>query len=72
MGYAYCTSACIGCGQIFSYNPMRVPSIRVKGEREPICQNCVDRANPRRIRNGLEPIVPHSDAYEPCDETELP
>ena len=71
MGYALCTSACIGCGSIFSYNPMRVPSIRIKGNREPICRACVDRANPKRIANGLEPIVPADDAYEACDESEL-
>jgi hypothetical protein len=49
MGYAYCTSACFGCGRLFSYNPVRVPSIRVNGNREPICQTCVDRVNPQRV-----------------------
>jgi hypothetical protein len=48
-----------------------VPSIRIKSNREPICQSCVDRVNLQRIANGLEPIVPFSDAYEPCDEREL-
>jgi hypothetical protein len=75
MGYAFCTSPCINCGQIFSYNPMRVPSIPAAlsptGTREPICQSCVNRANPERIKRGLEPIVPFPDAYEPCDESEL-
>jgi hypothetical protein len=71
MGYAMCTGACIGCGKVFSFNPVRVPSIRIKGSREPICQACVDRVNPTRIANGLEPIVPLPDAYEPCDEDEL-
>jgi hypothetical protein len=71
MGYAFATSACIGCGRLFSYNPMRVPSVRVRGSREPICMDCVERANPRRIANGLAPIVPLPDAYEACDEREL-
>jgi len=71
MGYAFCTSPCFGCGQLFSYNPMRVPSCRVNGVREPICLTCVHRVNPRRIANGLEPIVPLPGAYEPCDESEL-
>jgi hypothetical protein len=71
MGFALCTSRCFGCGQVFSYNPVRVPSIRVHGSREPICQGCVNRANPMRIANGLEPIVPHPDAYDACDESEL-
>jgi hypothetical protein len=74
MGVVWATSACVGCSRIFSYNPMRVPSITVRGgSREPICQNCVARANPVRIANGLllSPIVPLPDAYEPCDESEL-
>lgn len=64
-------SACFGCKKLFSYNPVRVPSITVNGTREPICQTCVEAANPMRIANGLEPIVPLLDAYEACDETEL-
>ena len=71
MGYAFCTSACFGCGRLFSYNPMRVPSIRIQGTREPICEACVTSVNPRRIANGLPPIVPAPDAYEACDEGEL-
>jgi hypothetical protein len=74
MGYAIVTSACFGCGRIFSYNPLRVPSITspVTKTREPICRNCVERANPLRIKNGLPPIVPFPDAYDAIDETELP
>jgi hypothetical protein len=71
MGYALCHGACIGCGRIFAFNPVRVPSIRIKGSREPICENCVRIANPRRIANGLEPIVPAPDAYDACEESEL-
>jgi len=71
MGYVYATSACFGCGRIFSYNPNKVPSVRVKDEREPICADCVVRANPVRIKNGLEPIVVLPGAYEPCEENEL-
>jgi len=71
MGYVMCTSPCFGCGQIFSYNPMRVPSIPIDGDRKPICRTCVERVNPRRVANGLPPIVPFPDAYEPCDESEL-
>ena len=63
---------CIGCGQIFSFNPMRVPSSSaVTGKREPICRACVERLNPMRRANGLEPIVPLPDAYDECDESEL-
>jgi hypothetical protein len=71
MGYVFATSRCIGCGQLFSYNPLRVPSLTVNGSREPICAGCVARVNPRRIANGLAPIVPAADAYDPVDEREL-
>lgn len=71
MGFAFATSVCFGCGNVFNYNPMRVPSVRVEGVREPICATCVARANPLRIKNGLPPIVPLPDAYEPCDESEI-
>ncbi len=64
-GYMIAMGACIGCKQPFSFNPDHVPSIRINGNREPICANCVDRVNPIRRRNGLEPIVPHADAYGP-------
>jgi hypothetical protein len=71
MGYAIATSNCIGCKRLFSYNPMRVPSITIMGSREPICQACVTRVNPMREKNGLPPIAPASDAYDACDESEL-
>jgi hypothetical protein len=71
MGYALASSTCFGCGRLFSYNPVRVPSVRVNGSREPICADCVALANPRRIANGLDPIVPHPEAYTACEEGEL-
>jgi hypothetical protein len=75
MGYVFITSACVGCRRIFSYNPMHVPSIPANisptGTREPICRDCVELANPRRIKNGLAPIVPHPEAYEACPEDEM-
>jgi hypothetical protein len=71
MAFAMAFGNCYGCGRPFGYNPMRVPSIRIAGDRKPICLTCVNRANPMREANGLEPIVPHPEAYEPCDESEL-
>ena len=71
MGYAIVTSRCFGCGKVFSYNPIAVPSINIQGTREPVCADCVTRVNPMRVANGLEPILPRADAYEPCDESEL-
>jgi hypothetical protein len=72
MGYYLAMGPCIGCGRTFSFNPDKVPSTSaVTGTREPICQGCVDRINPMRVKNGLEPIVPLPGAYEPQAEDEL-
>jgi hypothetical protein len=70
-GYVTAMGSCIGCKRLFSFNPVRVPSITINGSREPICRDCVERVNPTRIKNGLPPIVPHDDAYDACDESEL-
>lgn len=71
MGYAFMTGFCFGCKQIFTYNPKKVPSIRINMILEPICAHCIQRVNPLRIRNGLAPIIAHPDAYEPINEDEL-
>ena len=72
MGYAIVTGHCIGCGRLFSFNPHRVPSTRaVTGRREPICIDCVERCNPIRIANGLDPITVLEGAYDPIEESEL-
>jgi hypothetical protein len=72
MGYFQAFSACFVCHRLFYYHPLRVPSIAINGVREPICQHCVDRVNPRRIANGLPPIVPLPGAYDAADESEWP
>jgi len=71
MGYVMAVGPCISCKRVFSYNPVRVPSVRIEGKREPICQACVDRINPIRKKNGVPEIVPHIDAYGAADENEL-
>lgn len=48
MGYALALSACCSCHRVFGYNPIRVPSVRVNGVREPVCRECIERANPLR------------------------
>ena len=74
MAYMYVIGACFGCGKLFSFNADHVPSVRIDletgqpsptGSREPVCADCIARANPERVANGLEPIVPHPLAYEP-------
>jgi hypothetical protein len=71
MGYAFVIGGCVTCGRLMTFNPLYVPSVRVKGVREPVCRACVERANPERRRRGLPEIALHPQAYEPCDETEL-
>ena len=72
MGVVLGHGHCFGCGTLFAFNPVRVPSFTPPGgTREPICLACVERVNPMRVKNGLDPIVPHPDAYEPADEFEL-
>jgi len=71
MGFVFVTSPCIGCGRLFSYNPMRVPSVRIDNDRKPICAICVARANPEREKNGLPPILVLPGAYEACDESDM-
>jgi hypothetical protein len=69
MGWLIATGPCVGCARLFSFNPHLVPSCSaVTGKREPICQVCVERVNPMRLKNGLEPIVVLPGAYEPSPE----
>ena len=76
----YATGFCIGCNNLFTFNPERVPSIRIRrdrlgnlvhdpeGNREPICRSCVEAANPVRIAKGLLPIEILSGAYDPAPD----
>ena len=70
-GYAIAFAPCLSCGQPFSFNPHRVPSVIVNGVREPVCRSCVERANPIRVAKGLEPFTVYPDAYEPLEESQL-
>jgi hypothetical protein len=66
MGYLTLLAPCAGCGHVFTANPFRVPSVRVAGERQPICRQCVDRANVHLIATDRPPIVPLPGAYDPA------
>jgi hypothetical protein len=70
-GYVLAFGQCISCKRVFGFNPILVPSIRIDGEREPICEACITKANPQRIRNGLPPVIPDPDAYGACPENML-
>jgi hypothetical protein len=64
MGYMIVMGCCYACGQLMTFNAERVPSVVVDGQREPLCRNCIERANPQRVANGLPPIVIMSGAYD--------
>lgn len=68
MGYMLAMAPCFGCKRVISFNPDLVPSIRVNGEKEPVCGDCIAAANPRRIANGLAPIEVLPGAYEAGEE----
>ena len=71
MGYVFAMSPCFACGRVFSYNPHKVPSIRIQGVKQPVCRACVERVNPMRTANGMPEIVPDPEAYEMIPEEEL-
>ena len=71
MGYVLMYAPCCICGKIFGCNPHRVPSVRIDGIRQGICEDCIHRINPLREAKGLEPAIVHADAYEPVDEMEM-
>lgn len=62
---------CWSCGNVFQFHPHKVPSIVVGGERQPLCQECVDRANVLRREQGQPLIVPMAGAYDATEEGEL-
>lgn len=73
MGYVTVIGPCVACRRIFGFNPLHVPSTsEITGQREPICVDCLAKINAVRAKQGLELFVPHPEAYEGCDERELP
>ena len=69
MGYMIAFGNCVNCGRLIGFNPNCVPSIRVDGKREPLCEECFGIWNQyHRIDKGLKPIPLHPDAYEPAEE----
>lgn len=78
MGVLWAMGLCWGCRQLFSFNPLKVPSFKIgpdnkpseDGVRQPICENCFDRFNQRRVAAGLPRLVALPGAYEPAEEGE--
>jgi hypothetical protein len=57
---------CVSCERPISFNPELVPSLRVNGEREPVCRGCFKLWNEvHRVSKGLEPVKLRPGAYEP-------
>ncbi len=71
MGYAIVTGTCFGCQTFFGYNPHRVPSIRIDGERQAICRDCAGIVQGNQRRSGTAVTEIHPEAYEPVHESEL-
>jgi hypothetical protein len=71
MGYYTMYGACLVCHRLFTFNPMRVPSIRVNGIRQPVCLDCMTRANDVRQAKGLDPLPILDGAYDAADESEM-
>lgn len=70
--YAFVIGKCYGCGRMFTFNPIRVPSVRdERGVRQPICRACIEYVNQERKKIGKEPFTIPPDAYEPVREEEL-
>lgn len=67
MAFMSAMGDCFGCRQVFSFNPLRVPSY----QGEPICRACIERVNAQRRQRGLPewPVFP--DSYEPAEASEL-
>jgi len=72
LAFVTLTSACFLCRKLFSYNPVRVPSVMVRDQREPLCRRCVEWANRARAAKGLPTWTIHPDSYEAVDEREVP
>lgn len=71
MGWAVMIGLCVRCSKSFGFNPHKVPSVRVNGEREPLCEACFEELNRVREGEGLDPLVALPGAYEPIPEDEL-
>ena len=64
MGHYFLIAECIGCGKVFTCNPDLVPSITVKGVKEPVCKDCFDRRQAHRKEHRLPIETHHPLAYE--------
>jgi hypothetical protein len=71
--YYFVSAPCCFCGQLFGFDPERVPSIPVdtatgkvtpEGTKLPVCGDCMAKVNRLRAAHELEPIPVLDGAYE--------
>jgi len=73
MSYVIAQGPCWVCGRPFAFNPLTAPSmLQGDGRKEPVCQDCMKKANLTRKKNGLDPLPIAPDAYSPINEDDLP
>lgn len=66
----YCN--CVACHKPIAVNPNYCPSLRINGERKPLCMSCFDKWNViHRLNKGLVPLPLHRKAYAPCPADEV-
>tara|TARA_R100000789_G_C2889292_1_gene116939 strand:- start:53 stop:316 length:264 start_codon:yes stop_codon:yes gene_type:complete len=70
-GYALVIGNCYVCKQMFSFNPHKVPSIRVDGIKQALCSGCMKVINEKREAINLTPFEINPEAYEAISEWEL-
>ena len=71
MSYMTVIGYCANCGGMMNFHPHKVPSVTIKGHREPVCRACIERVNPIRVEKGLPAIPIQSGAYDAAPESEL-
>ena len=54
MGYVVVIVPCVLCKQSFTCNPAKVPSLKVDGVREGMCEPCFYRGQATRKKEGVE------------------
>lgn len=64
MAFMFVLGQCCNCHKMFSFNADLVPSVQIKGTKEPICKDCVEWANPLRKQRNLAEIYIPPGAYE--------
>ena len=62
MAFMFCLGFCANCKKSVTFNPSKVPSIRVNGEKEPLCFECATKWSRLHPEAKFE-IDP--EAYEP-------